>query len=263
MQLKGQVAVITGGGSGFGRATAIRFAKEGARVMAADVNEAAARETADMVRAAGGEALPHRADVSRAPDMQAMIQAAVDRWGRLDILFNNAGIPQAPTPTDEVTEEFWDRLMAVNVKGVFLGTKYAIPVMKRQGRGCIINTASTMGIRARPQYAAYVTSKGAVILFTKSLALELAPHKVRVNVIAPAGADTPMLSQFFSGKSREEARAAFLPSFPLGRLIEAEDVAKAVLYLASDLADMITGHVLEVDGGALSEHQARGLRAKD
>ena len=249
MQLQGQVAVITGAGSGFGRATALRFATEGARVLAADVNEAAARETAEMVRAAGGEAQPHRVDVSRGPEVQAMVQAAADRWKRLDILFNNAGVPQAPTPTDEITEEFWDRLMAVNVRGVFLGTKHAIPVMKRQGRGCIINTASTMGVRARPQYAAYVTSKGAVILFTKSVALELAPHKIRVNVIAPAGADTPMLTQFFSGKSREEARAAFLPSIPLGRLIEADDVAKAALYLASDLAEMITGHVLAVDGG--------------
>jgi len=249
MQLQGQVAVITGAGSGFGRATAVRFAREGAQVLGADVNEAAARETAEMARAAGGEAHPHRVDVSRGTEVQAMIQAAVDRWGRLDILFNNAGIPQGPMSTEDITEEFWDRLMAVNVKGVFLGCKHAIPVMRRQGHGCIINTASTMGIRARPQYAAYVTSKGAVILFTKSVALELAPHKIRVNVIAPAGADTPMLTQFFSGKSREEARAAFLPSIPLGRLIEADDVAKAALYLASDLADMITGHVLEVDGG--------------
>ncbi len=249
MPLHGQVAVITGAGSGFGRATALRFAREGARVLAADVNEAAARETAEMIRAAGGEAQPHRVDVGRGAEVQAMIQAAADRWKRLDILFNNAGSPQSPLPTDEITEKFWDRLMAVNVKGVFLGTKYAIPVMKRQGRGCIINTASTMGVRARPQYAAYVTSKGAVILFTRSVALELAPHKIRANVIAPAAADTPMLTQFFSGKTREEARTAFLPSIPLGRLIEADDVAKAALYLASDLAEMITGHVLEVDGG--------------
>lgn len=249
MQLKGQVAVITGGGSGFGRATAVRFAREGASVLAVDLNEGAARQTAEMVRAAGGEALAHRVDVSRGPEVQGMIQAAVDRWGRLDILFNNAGVPQSPTPTEETSEEFWDRLMAVNVKGVFLGCKYAAPVMKRQQRGCIINTASTMGVRARPLYAAYVTSKGAVILLTKSLALELAPHNIRVNVIAPAAADTPMLTQFFSGKTREEARTAFLPSIPMGRLIEAEDVAKAALYLASDLADIITGHVLEVDGG--------------
>ncbi len=249
MRLQGQVAVITGAGSGFGRATALRFAREGVRVLAADVDEAAARKTAEMVRAAGGDALPRRVDVSRGADVEAMIQAAVDHWGRLDILFNNAGIPQAPTPTEEITEEFWDRLMAVNVKGVFLGCKYAAPIMKRQGRGCIINTASTMGVRARPQYAAYVTSKGAVILLTKSLALELAPHTIRVNVIAPAAADTPMLAQFFSGKSQDEARSAFLPSIPLGRLIEADDVAKAALYLASDLAEMITGHVLEVDGG--------------
>jgi 3-oxoacyl-[acyl-carrier protein] reductase len=247
--LHGQVAVITGAGSGFGRATAQRFAQEGARVLVADVNPAAADATVDLIRTARGEAAAQRVDVSRGPQVQAMIQAALDRWGRLDVLFNNAGVPQTPTPTEEITEEFWDRLMAVNVKGVFLGCKYAAPVMKRQGRGCIINMASTMGIRARPQYAAYVASKGAVILLTKSVALELAAHTVRVNVIAPAGADTPMLTQFFGGKTREEARAAFLPSIPMGRLIEADDVAKAALYLASDLAEMVTGHVLEVDGG--------------
>ena len=249
MMLQGKVAAITGAGSGFGRATALRFAKEGARVLVADVDKAAGEETVSLVAGGGGEAVAQAVDVSRGSQVQAMIQAAMHRWGRLDVLFNNAGVPQQPTLTEDTTEEFWDRLMAVNVRGVFLGCKYAAPLMKRQGGGCIINTASTMGIRARPLYAAYVTSKGAVIMLTKSLALELAPHHVRVNVIAPAGADTPMLTQFFSGKSREEARAAFLPSIPMGRLIEADDVAKAALYLASDLAEMITGHVLEVDGG--------------
>lgn len=250
MKLKDKVAVVTGAGSGIGQATALLFAREGARVACADVNEGPAKETVQRIKTAGGEALAFRVDVTRAADCQAMVGGTVAAWGRLDILFNNAGVPQSPTPVEEVDEATFDRIMAVNVRGIYLGTKYAVPVMKRQGGGVILNTASTAAIRPRHGLAAYSASKGAVIAWTKALALELAASKIRVVALAPVATDTPMLPAFMGKTVVDEAgRAAMLRTIPLGRLNTPEDLARAALFLASDDAAMVTGTCFEVDGG--------------
>jgi 3-oxoacyl-[acyl-carrier protein] reductase len=250
MRLPGKVALITGAGSGIGRATALLFAREGARVACVDINEGAAKETAQQIEKAGGQALALRADVSRGADCQAMVERTVATWGRLDILFNNAGVPQAPTPVESLDEAVFDTIMAVNVRGVYLGCKYAVPVMKRQGGGVILNTASTAAIRSRPGLNAYGASKGAVIAWTKALALELAPSKIRVVAIAPVATDTPMLPTFM-GKSAvdDKGRETMVRSIPLGRLNTPEDIARAALFAASDDAQMLTGTCLEIDGG--------------
>lgn len=249
MRLAGKTALITGAGSGIGKFTAQLFAREGAGVAVVDLNGAAAEATAAEIRSAGGAAIAVPADVARAEDAERMIGAAVEAFGRLDILFNNAGLAQAFTPTEETTVETWDRIYAVNVRGVFLGCKYAIPVMKRQGRGVILNTASTAGIRPRPGLLAYNSSKGAVITLTKGLALELAPFGIRVVAICPVATDTPMLAQFIGEQDYEEGRRRFIASIPLGRLNTPADIGYAALYLASDEAAMVTGTALEVDGG--------------
>jgi 3-oxoacyl-[acyl-carrier protein] reductase len=250
MRLLGRVALVTGAGSGIGRASALLFAREGARVAALDLREAAARETAGAVAAAGGEALALGADVARAADVERAVGATVDRWGALDVLFANAGIPQSPADVEAVDEATFDRILAVNVKGVFLCARAAAPVMKRQRRGVILATASTSAIRPRPRVQAYSASKGAVVSLVKSLALELAPHGVRVLAVAPVATDTPMLPAF-SGKTRvdEDLLARYLPTIPLGRLNTPEDVARTALFLVSDDAAMLTGTCVEVDGG--------------
>ncbi len=250
MRLPGKVALITGAGSGIGWATALLFAREGARVACVDINEGAAKETAQQIEKAGGQALAVRADVASAADCQAMVERTVATWGRLDILFNNAGVPQAPTPVENLDEVTFDKIMAVNVRGVYLGCRYAVPVMKKQGGGVILNTASTAAIRPRPGLNAYAASKGAVIAWTKALALELAPSKIRVVAIAPVATDTPMLPTFM-GKTAvdDKGREAMVRTIPLGRLNAPEDIARAALFAASDDAQMVTGTCLEVDGG--------------
>jgi len=250
MRLPGKVALITGAGSGIGWATALLFAREGARVACVDINEGAAKETAQQIEKAGGQALVIRADVSRSEDCQAMVERTVATWGRLDILFNNAGVPQAPTPVENLDEVTFDKIMAVNVRGVYLGCRYAVPVMKKQGGGVILNTASTAAIRPRPGLNAYAASKGAVIAWTKALALELAPNKIRVVAIAPVATDTPMLPTFM-GKTAvdDKGREAMVRTIPLGRLNAPEDLARAALFAASDDAQMVTGTCLEIDGG--------------
>lgn len=250
MRLPGKVALITGAGSGIGWATALLFAREGARVACVDINEGAAKETAQQIEKAGGQALALRADVASAADCQAMVERTVATWGRLDILFNNAGVPQAPTPVENLDEVTFDKIMAVNVRGVYLGCRYAVPVMKKQGGGVILNTASTAAIRPRPGLNAYAASKGAVIAWTKALALELAPSKIRVVAIAPVATDTPMLPTFM-GKTAvdDKGREAMVRTIPLGRLNAPEDLARAALFAASDDAQMVTGTCLEVDGG--------------
>ncbi|MBI4561735.1 MAG: SDR family oxidoreductase [Candidatus Rokubacteria bacterium] len=250
MKLSGKVAAVTGAGSGIGQATAALFAAEGARVACVDVNEATAKQTVEQIERAGGHALAVSADVSTAAGNQAMVERAVARWGRLDILYANAGVPQSPTPVEEVDEATLDRIMAVNVKGVFLGVKHAVPVMKKQGGGVILITASTAAIRPRRGLQAYGASKGAVIALTKALALELAPHRIRVVAIAPVATETPMLPAFM-GKTviDDSARQAMLKTIPLGRLNTPEDIARAALFLASEDAAMMTGTCVEVDGG--------------
>ncbi len=250
MRLQGKVAVITGAGSGIGAASAIMMAREGARVVVADVNEAGAKAVVGQIEKAGGQALAMRADVAKAADNRAMVEKAVATWGMLDVFLANAGVPQFPAPIEEQDESVFDGIFAVNVKGVWLGAKYALGVMKKQKRGVFIVTASTAAIRPRAGGQTYAASKGAVVTLTKSLALECAPYGVRVVAIAPVATETPMLPTFMGKKQVDaEGMARYVATVPLGRLNKPEDLAHAVVFLASDEAAMITGAVLEVDGG--------------
>lgn len=249
MRLKDRVALITGAGSGIGRATALTFAREGARVACADIDGAAAEATARAIGQAGGQALAVAGDVAEAKDVQAMVERTVAAWRRLDVLFNNAGIPQRPTPIEEFDDGLYEKLVAVNLRGVYLGCKHAVPVMKRQGSGVIVNTASTAAIRPRGGLNIYCATKGAVIALTAALALELAPFKIRVAAIAPVVTDTPMLPGFMAAPDSPEIRKALVATVPLGRLATPEDIANGVLFLASDEGAMLTGSVLPVDGG--------------
>jgi 3-oxoacyl-[acyl-carrier protein] reductase len=250
MKLEDRVALVTGAGSGIGQASAVLFAREGARVAVVDVREDAAKATAEQIEKAGGQALAIRADVSKAADNQAAINQTLARWGRLDVFYANAGVPQFPAAVGDVDESVFDQIMAVNVKGVFLGAKYAMPVMKRQKSGVFLITASTSAIRPRPGVQCYSASKGAVAVMAKSLALEGAPFGVRVLAIAPVATETPMLPTFMGKKEvDEEGMARYRGTVPLGRLNLPEDIARAALFLASDDAAMMTGSCVEVDGG--------------
>jgi 3-oxoacyl-[acyl-carrier protein] reductase len=214
------------------------------------VREDAAKATTQEIERAGGQALALRADVSRAADNQAAVERTLARWGRLDIFYANAGVPERPTPVEELDEATFDTIMAVNVKGLFLGAKYAVPVMKKQRSGVILITGSTSAVRPRPGVQAYSASKGAAHVLAKSLALELAPFGVRVVAIAPVATETPMLPTFM-GKDKvdDEGLARYRATVPLGRLNQPEDLARTAVFLASDDAAMITGSTVEVDGG--------------
>ncbi|PYM99070.1 MAG: short chain dehydrogenase [Candidatus Rokuibacteriota bacterium] len=250
MRLQSRVAVVTGAGSGIGAASALAMATEGARVVVVDVNEASAKATVERIEKSGGQALALRADVTRAADNRMVVEKAQALWGQLDIFFANAGVPQSPQDVEDVDEALFDRIMAVNVKGVWLGAKYALPVMKRQRRGVFLITASTAAIRPRPGVQAYAASKGAVVTLTKSLALEAASHGVRVVSIAPVATETPMLPAFMGKRVvDDEGRARYVATVPLGRLNQPEDLARTAVFLASDEAAMITGTCIEVDGG--------------
>ena len=250
MKLKDRVAVVTGGASGIGAASAIAFAAEGARVMVADLDEAGAKKTVEQIEKGGGRAVALHVDVTRAADNQASVERAIALWGRLDLFFANAGVPQWKTDVEDVEESLYDRIMAVNVKGVFLAAQYALPVMKRQKRGVFLVTASTAAIRPRPGGQVYAASKGAVVTMTKALALEVAPFGVRVVAIAPVATYTPMLPTFMNKREiDEEGLARYVATVPLGRLNQPEDIARTAVFLASDDAAMITGSCVEVDGG--------------
>ncbi|MEC7629742.1 MAG: SDR family oxidoreductase [SAR324 cluster bacterium] len=245
MRLKDKTAIVTGAGSGFGKGIAMRFAKEGARVGVIDINAEAAREVASQI---GNSAFAMEADVSIDGDVSRMVQEALDRWGQLNILVNNAGTTHRNQPMTEVTEEEYERIFAVNVKSVYLGARHVVPVMKKQGFGVILNVASTAGVRPRPGLVWYNTSKGAMMTATKAMAIELAGEKIRVNAINPVAGETGML-HLFMGEDTPEKRAQFISSIPLGRLSLPEDMANAALFLCSDEAEMITGLCMEVDGG--------------
>lgn len=250
MRLNDKVAVVTGAGSGIGAATALAMAAEGARVVAADINEAGVKRTVERIEKEGGRAIAAAADVTRAADNQALVERAQAVFGGLDVFFANAGAPQWKSDIEEVDEKVFDQIFAVNVKGVWLGAKYALPVMKRQGRGVFLITASTAAIRPRPGGQTYAASKGAVVTLAKALALEAAPHGVRVVAIAPVATHTPMLPTFMNKKEvDEEGLARYVATVPLGRLNQPEDIARAAVFLASDEAAMITGSCVEVDGG--------------
>jgi 3-oxoacyl-[acyl-carrier protein] reductase len=250
MRLKDKVAIVTGAASGIGAASALAMAREGARVVVADLNEAGTKGIVEQIEKAGGQALGLRVDVTRAADNQAAVERAVATWGRLDVFYANAGVPQAPGMVESVDEAIFDRIFDANVKGVWLGARAALPVMKRQKAGVFLITASTAGIRVRPGLQTYAASKAAVIALAKALALEVAPQGVRVVSIAPVATDTPMLAEFMGKRQVDEpGRAAFVATVPLGRLNRPEDVAATAVFLASDDAAMITGTCVEVDGG--------------
>jgi 3-oxoacyl-[acyl-carrier protein] reductase len=225
------------------------FAREGARIAVADIDDAGGTATVKAIESAGGRAVFVHADVSKAADVEKMVGAVKGAFGRIDVLFNNAGIPQQTAPIAEVDEALWDRIYAVNVKSIFLTAKYATPVMKETGGGSIINLASISGVRPRPGNLAYASSKAAVIMLTRAMALEFAPE-IRVNVINPVAADTTMLPKFFpAGADVDEFMKKTLATIPMGRLARPEDVGYAALFLASDEASMITGAAIDVDGG--------------
>lgn len=248
-RLQGLVAIITGGGSGFGEAMAHAFAREGARILVGDLNVEAGDRVCAALVAAGHEAMACRVDVSQSDDMRALVAAALARFGQIDIMVNNAGMSHANRPMLEVDEAFFDRLFAVNVKSLYLSAVHCVPVFRRQRRGCFINIGSTAAVRPRPGLTWYNGSKGAVTLITKSMAVELAPDNIRVNAINPALAETPLLSTFMGVADTAENRARFLASIPLGRLCQPSDVAQAAVFLADPASNFVTGVCLEVDGG--------------
>ena len=248
MRLEGKVALITGAGSGIGREAALLFAREGASVVVAEVADDAGRKTAADIEEAGGRAHFVHADVSRGDDVRAMVEAAEKTYGRLNVLFNNAGVfPDADGSVLDTDEDTWDFVLRVNLKGIFLGCKYGIPALLRAGGGSIVNTASFVALMgaATPQIA-YTASKGGVLALTREVAIEFARKGIRVNALCPGPVDTPLLQELFRDPKR---RARRLVHIPMGRLARADEVAKAALFLASDESSYINGAAFTVDGG--------------
>jgi NAD(P)-dependent dehydrogenase (short-subunit alcohol dehydrogenase family) len=252
VKLHNKIALITGAASGIGRAAAVLFAREGAAVVITDINESAGQAVASEIANNGGHSIFERGDVTRAADCQRVIERTVREFGGLHILFNNAGIIRRASVV-ELSEADWDRVMAVNVKAIFLMCRAAIPVMVAAGGGSIINTASAWGLAGGPKAAVYCASKGAVVLLTKAMAIDHGPQRIRVNCICPGDTDTAMLRN--EAQQLGEPGDIFLAEAakrPLGRVGRAEEIAQAALYLASDAASFVTGTALVVDGGGLA-----------
>ncbi|HRE29653.1 MAG TPA: SDR family NAD(P)-dependent oxidoreductase [Anaerolineales bacterium] len=250
--LTGKAALVTGGASGIGRATALALAEAGAAVAIVDVNATLGAAVVAEIMATGGQALFLNADVTRAADCERVIAATLERFDRLDILFNNAGIIRRANVID-TTEEEWDRVMAVNVKSIFLMCKYAVPVMANAGGGSIINTGSGWGLKGGGNAASYCASKGAVVNLTRAMAIDHGPANIRVNCVCPGDTDTPMLRH--EAQQLGQAEASFLAEAaerPLRRFGRPSEIAQAVLYLAGDAASYVTGAALVVDGGGLA-----------
>lgn len=249
MRLAGKVAIVTGGGSGIGRATALLFAQEGARVVVADYAPEGGQETVRMIQQRGGEALFVESDVSNAEDMQRLVQTTVDTYGRIDILVNNAAVT-IPASVVDATEEVWDKTMDIDLKGVFLLSKYAVPHMINGGGGSVINMASMCGLVASPNQAPYSAAKGGVVALTRQMAIDYARYNIRVNGIAPSEVRTPMFLGFINRAPDPEKKVQELVArIPMGRVAEPEEIARAALFLASDESSYITGVTLPVDGG--------------
>ena len=248
MRLAGKVAIVTGGAGGIGRASCRAFAREGAKVVVADQDGGAGEQVAEQLVSQGAEAVAVRVDVTRGAEVESLVAGTEDRWGRLDVMFNNAGIfHPADGSVLETSEEAWSEVLDVNLKGVFLGCKYAVAALKRSGGGVIINTASfvaTMG--AAVSQSAYTASKGGVLALTREIAVEFARKGIRANAICPGPIDTPMLAELFAD---EKARQRRLVHIPMGRLGRAEEIAEAAVYLASDESSYVTGTEFMVDGG--------------
>jgi NAD(P)-dependent dehydrogenase (short-subunit alcohol dehydrogenase family) len=251
MRLEGKVAIITGAGSGIGRATALRFGREGAPVVVADIDVDAAEAVSEEIRAAGGEATAVRVDVSQPEQVREMVDVAVRTYGRVDVMFSNAGI-EFPARATEIEPDDWDRVMAVNLKSVYLCARYVIPQMSAQGGGVIINTASQLGLVGYPNFAVYNAAKGGVINLTRNLALDYAKEGIRVNAVCPGPCDTPHIDRQLaelSPQEQQEVRDTINSLVPLGRMARPEEIAGAVIFLASDDASYMTGSMLVVDGG--------------
>ena len=248
MRLNGKVAIVTGAGSGFGQGIAERFAAEGAKVIVNDVNAANGEKVAAAIRGSGGNARFVQADVSSGPQVQSLLEATVAAFGGLHIVVNNAGISHRNQSLLTVDEEEFDRVYAVNVKSIYWSARHMVPWFKEHGGGVFVNIASTAGVRPRPGLVWYNGTKGAVIVTSRAMAVELAPFGIRVNVINPVAGETALLATFM-GEDTPEMRAKFIASIPLGRLSQPADIANAALFLASDEAAFITGACLEVDGG--------------
>jgi 3-oxoacyl-[acyl-carrier protein] reductase len=245
MRLQDKVAIVTGAGQGLGQGIAETYAREGAKVAVLDLNEESAQSVA---RGIGNAATAVRCNVAKRADIEAALQAVLKAFGKVDILVNNAGVTHVNKPMLDITDAEFDHVFDINVKGLFLFSQAVIPAMRQNGGGVIINIGSTAAIRPRPGLTAYNATKGAVHMLSKTMAVELAPDKIRVCTIAPVAAETPLLASFMGGDDAER-RAKFVATVPLGRFGQPRDVANAALFLASDEAEFITGNVLEVDGG--------------
>lgn len=244
MRLRDKIAIVTGAGSGFGEGIAKRFAEEGAKVLVADISAEGGRRVAAAVQ---GEFV--QADVTRSADWARLVQAATEKFGRLDIVVNNAGWTHRRKPYLEVSEAEFDKVYAVNVKSVYLSAMHAVPALRKSGGGCFVNIASTAGVRPRPGLTVYNSSKGAVIVMSRSMAAELGPDRIRVNCVNPVfSPDTALSAEFAGGTLTEEAKKGFLSTIPLGRFSTPLDVANACLYLACDEAAFVSGVCIEVDG---------------
>jgi 3-oxoacyl-[acyl-carrier protein] reductase len=248
MRLDGKIAIVTGAASGFGAGIARRFAAEGARVVVNDVNDAGARSVVADIVSTGGRAIACAADVSNDADVARLVQTALAEYGGLDVVVNNAGATHRNQPLLDVSEAAFDRIYQVNVKSLFLTARHAVPHFRRQRSGVFVTIASTAGVRPRRGLTCYYGSKGAAIVTSRSMAAELAPDNIRVNVINPVAGETAMLADFM-GEDTPARRAQFIATIPLGRLSMPSDVATAAVFFASDEAAFITGACLEVDGG--------------